>query len=536
MPASERREEPAGADAAPAVSGCPPGYGGADMSPAPGESEPAGLRAQLRAEAPVLVPLALAVLAATSYFSGPPAWNQNSRLALTRALVEQGTTIIDAYHATTGDKSFRDGHFYSDKAPGTSLLAVPAYALYFGATRLVGAERPEVRLVPLDPSDPNRDPEARQPGDRLAYNQAYRTALYVCRVGSVGVAAVLGALALYLLALRRLGDRSGALLLAATHALATPALIYGAAFYGHQLCADLLLLGLAGVLLGQGGAAMAFGTGVCLGLAVLCEYPAAVPVALLWLFALVRRGPRFAAWVAAGGAPAALALAAYHTAAFGHPLKTGYDFVYLAEFAEGMRVNYGIHAPDPKVLLELLFGAYRGLFYLSPVLLLAAWGLAWELRGWPPAPSARSQETWPVRQVALLCLAIVGFYLALNAGYYMWDGGAAIGPRHCVPMLPFLALALAPAIRTVPRATLALALLSGALTLILAAAAPEAPQFGDPLWGYAWPRLWTPETGYAGPANLGRMLGLPGPLSLVPLLLVLAWCYTQARPHLRPPS
>lgn len=493
-----------------------------------------GLRALLRAEAPVLVPLALAVLAATSYFAGPPAWNQNSRLALTRALVEQGTTVIDDHHATTGDKSRRDGHFYSDKAPGTSLLAVPAYALYFGAARLVGAEPPTVRLAPLDPHDPSRDPEAKQPGDRLAYNQSFRTALYISRVGSVGVFAVLGALALYLLALARLGDREGALLLAATYALATPALVYGAAFYGHQLCADLLLLALAGCLLGHARTSMALGTGMCLGLAVLCEYPAAVPAALLWLFALLRRGPGFAARVALGGLPAALALAAYHTVAFGHPLKTGYDFVYLAEFAEGMRVHYGIHAPDPRVLLEILFGAYRGLFYLSPVLLLAPWGIVMELRGWPSAPKSMLIRAWPIRHVTLLTLAIVGFYLALNAGYYMWDGGAAIGPRHCVPMLPFLALALAPAIRAVPRAVVALALLSAALSLLLAAAAPEAPQFGEPLWGHAWPRIWDTDTGYAGPTNLGRMLGLPGPLSLIPLVLVLAWCYGQARPHLRP--
>ena len=499
-------------------------------------SEPGatGLRAQLRAEAPVLVPLALAVLAATSYFAGPPAWNQNSRLALTRALVEQGTTIIDDHHVTTGDKSWRDGHFYCDKAPGTSLLAVPAYALYFAAARLVSAEPPAVRLAPLDRSDPNRDPEARQPGDRLAYNQSFRTALYVCRVGSVGVVSVLGALALYLLALARLGERAGALLLTATYALATPALVYGAAFYGHQPCADLLLLALAGILLGHARKSMALGTGMCLGLAVLCEYPAAVPAALLWLFALVRRGPGFAAHVALGGLPAALALATYHTVAFGHPLRTGYDFVYLAEFAEGMRVRYGIHAPDPRVLHELLFGAYRGLFYLSPVLLLAPWGLAMDLRGSAHGPGSMPYKTWPVRQVSVLSAAIVGFYLALNAGYYMWDGGAAIGPRHCVPMLPFLALALAPAIRAVPRATAALALVSAAMAILLAAAAPEAPQFGDPLWGHAWPRIWDLEVGYAGATNLGRMLGLPGPLSLIPLLLVLAWCYGQARPHLRP--
>lgn len=494
--------------------------------------DPRGPLALARAEAPVLTPLLVATLGAYAYFSGPPAWNQNSRLALTRALVEQRTTAIDAYHATTGDKSLRDGHFYSDKAPGTSLLAVPVYAAYYAATRLLGAEQPEVRLVPLDPrerEDPG-DLEARRPGDRLAYNQAFRTALYLCRLGSVTVAAALGVAALYLLALRRLGERAGALTLAATYAFATPAWIYGAAFYGHQLCADFLLLGLALVLLAPAEARprLAFGAGLCLGLAVLCEYPAAVPVALLWLFALRQRGLRFAAWTALGGVPAALALAAYHTAAFGHPLKTGYDFVYLAEFAEGMKINYGIHAPDPAVLLEILFGAHRGLFYLAPVLLLAPWGLAVQLAGWPRAASG-----WPVRPVAWVSLAIVGFYLLLNAGYYMWDGGAAIGPRHCVPMLPFLALALAPAVRALPRALLALALLSGVQTLAAAAAAPEAPQFGEPLWGYAWPRLFAGDTGYGGATNLGRMLGLPGVLSVLPLLALLTYCWLQARPHLR---
>ena len=75
----------------------------------------------------LLAPL-LGVLLSYAYFVAAPAWNQNSRLALTRALVERHTTIIDDDHETTGDKSFRDGHFYSDKAPGTSLLATIPYA------------------------------------------------------------------------------------------------------------------------------------------------------------------------------------------------------------------------------------------------------------------------------------------------------------------------------------------------------------------------------------------------------------------------
>jgi len=499
----------------------------------------------------VLGPLALALLCTYAYFIGPPAWNQNSRLALTRALVEQRSTIIDDYHVSTGDKSLKDGHFYSDKAPGASLLALPAYALFHAGTRLAGGELPEVRVIPLDPNaEPDLD--ARAPGDRLAYNQAHRTALYLCRLLSTSLLAVAGVLALYLLARRQLGahhlaarqlgarkdapaSRRPALLLALLYGLATPAFVYSTALYGHQPCADLLLIGLALALLGEHSArqrSVALLTGLCLGLAVVCEYPAAVPVALIFGFIAWRRGLRFAAWTALGGLPCALALAAYHVAAFGHPLKTGYDFVYLAEFAEGMRVNYGIHAPRLAVTVELLFGRFRGLFYLAPVLILAAWGLVVDaLR---PAPRDMSQPTWPVRQLAWLALAIVGFYLALGSGYYMWDGGAAVGPRHCVPMLPFLALGLAPALRLVPGAVLVLGAVSAAQMLAAAAAAPEAPQFGDPLWGHAWPHLLHIQPGYGGATNLGLLLGLPGVLSVAPLLALWWWTWQQLRPQLRP--
>ena len=76
------------------------------------------LCAPLSSHAKVTSTLALVLFASYAYFVPSPGWNQNSRFALTRALVEHGSTIIDESHETTGDKSFRDGHFYSDKAPG----------------------------------------------------------------------------------------------------------------------------------------------------------------------------------------------------------------------------------------------------------------------------------------------------------------------------------------------------------------------------------------------------------------------------------
>ena len=67
----------------------------------------------------------------SAFFYQDPEWNGNSRLNLTRAIVEQGSLRIDDFHDApgwaTGDKAFFRGHFYSDKAIGSSVLAVPIY-------------------------------------------------------------------------------------------------------------------------------------------------------------------------------------------------------------------------------------------------------------------------------------------------------------------------------------------------------------------------------------------------------------------------
>ncbi len=54
-------------------------------------------------------------------------WNQNSRIDLTMAIVDQQTVRIDSYVSNTGDYATIGSHAYSDKAPGLSLLAVPVY-------------------------------------------------------------------------------------------------------------------------------------------------------------------------------------------------------------------------------------------------------------------------------------------------------------------------------------------------------------------------------------------------------------------------
>lgn len=474
------------------------------------------------AEHPRAWAIGLALLCTFGFFVGPPAWNQNSRLALTRALVEHGDVVIDDWQVTTGDKSYRDGHFYSDKAPGVSLLSTLPYAGYVAVRRLTGAELPTVRVVPLDPALAAAErvpaPEDRQPGDQLAYNSAQLVALWLCRMVVISLPTLLAAGLFYLLMLRELGDdRTRATWVTLAWLLATPTLGYACGLYGHQLVGSLLIASFALVVLTDDrplSPKLGLLIGSLLGWAVLSEYTAAVPVILLLGWASGRAGARAGLWIALGGLPWALVLAGYHTWAFGSPHKTGYDFVYLEEFAEGMAENYGIGPPRLEVLAQLLFGSYRGLFYLSPVLLLATWGLGVRLFEGPDPGSSSGRLR---RGDLLVAVAIVAYYLLLNSGYYMWSGGASLGPRHAVPMLAFLTVGLGVALSRVPRAVALLGAVSCAQIVLITAAGPEAPAHGNPIWAYAVPKLFAP-TPPGTATTLGRLLGLPGPLSLIPLL------------------
>ncbi len=539
--------------------------------------------------------LMLLMLAATLLFwVDEPSWNQNSRLALTHSIVERGRLDIDDWQAITGDKSIREGHYYCDKAPGVSLLAVPMYAVLVGARAAAGLDRPAIEVRPLDPLAPIPSLEEREAGDTLLYNPSFRTALWLSRASVVVLSSLLGACALYLLSrwlcqhvppsitsnfvqpatnvdaadarvsakshpiqspsAARREDRWIPLLVVLAWLVGSPALAYSTALYGHQPCAAFLIVGAAFVFLPSDARVAGMPdadsrlngllAGASLGLAVLCEYPAALPVIAICAAALVVRGWRSLAWTILAGVPFALILALYHLAAFGSALKTGYDFVYLPEFAEGMAVNYGVTAPRLDVLIELLVGRHRGLYLASPIMLLATVGLLLAplaLRSRSAAnyadgtddtsPTVRRADAPAISSHAplllvLLSVLICAYYLCLNAGYYMWNGGAALGPRHCLPMLPFLALGLVVVARHMPIVVIWATCISIMLAVVCTFVGPEMPQSGDPIWEHAVPLVlratWTGESDGVR-ATLGSVLGLPGLLGLIPISLGWYW-------------
>lgn len=441
------------------------------------------------------------------YFLPAATWSPVSRFDLTRAIVEQHTVSIDAFADNTGDRSFRDGHWYSDKAPLPALLAVPAYQAYH-LMDLARGKAPEYQAV----GTPER------PAARLTINRSFQRGLYVCSLSTVAISGVALGLILFELLRRRMSNE-GALWGSAGTLLATCIFPYSTGFYGHVM-AGAFLAGAALLLdpLHPGSArppawGRSVGAGACLAAAVGCEYLAAVPALALALTLLAQqRRSDWLRWLAGlllGALGPGLLIGAYHQVCFGAPWRTGYSFIVNARFAAGHATGLlGIRWPQPLPIVGLLVGRFRGLFYVAPVTLLLFIGLV-----------ARALK----RDGAALAGALAFVTLLLvNSSYYMWWGGAAAGPRHLVPALGLLALGL-PWLwerRWARWALYALGALSAVNMLVIAGVGLEAPERGDVLVDFAYARFLDGRLSMiAGASNLGVELGLVRGGTLGPLLV-----------------
>lgn len=463
-------------------------------------------------------------LSTYAYFSSAAQWNENSRFDLTRSVVERGRLDIDPYHVNTQDKAYYRGHYYCDKAPGVSFLAVPAYAGLYALRHAVGKELPR-QWVERTTGEP--DPVTGRPllHPIMRYNAAYKRGLYFSNLLANALPAALAVALLFGFIARRRPHTIGAAFFAAiAYGLGSLAFPYATLFYGHQAAGSILLITFIWALHAPPDgppkpwwheAVMGF----LLALAVAIEYPAALASIVVGVVILMRSSRRAAtvAFLAAGALLPAVALALYHNACFGGPFSLGYQHLANKQFAQGMSKGLvGITIPNPIVLLRILAGPHRGLLYQSPVLVLVPMGIA---------------VLWRRHQMeAIAITAVITAFLLLNASYYMWDGGAALGPRHMIPSLGLAAVALGYAYPSQPGRAASwtrglvwtAAVISMANMLAATAVGPEAPLgVFDPLTAYIWPHFLHGELALnIASSNVGLNMHLPGLVSLVPLVVL----------------
>ncbi|MFI5119215.1 MAG: hypothetical protein ACHQM4_02330, partial [Thermoanaerobaculia bacterium] len=344
---------------------------------------------------------ALLALLAVPVFPHFPSPNEFTRWALAASLVERGTLEISSALPLHGpafeDVSEKEGRLYSNKAPGATLVALPGYVLARGFSG--------------PPS-----------------SASMRPVLWAMRLFGATLPAALLALVLFHAAGRFGASPSRAASAVFMLLFATPLFAYGLLLFSHALVAACLFGAWVALFL-PGDPSRAFRrdalAGALLGLAVLSEYPAAVPAGVLVLCAVIP-APRRALAILAGGAPFAVALGAYDAACFGGIFELSSAHEREASFHALLSTGFfGFSLPSPAMLLRLLADPSKGLLVFSPFLLL-----------WPGAFRA-SRNGLPREGRLALSLAPLSLLL-LYAGFPSWHGGFTVGLRYLVAALPFL--------------------------------------------------------------------------------------------------
>lgn len=323
------------------------------------------------------------------------------RLLMTRAIVEQGTLVLDTYRQELGiDRVEIDGHVYSDKAPGQPTAAIPFYWL---ADRLGFADDVEVRPSTYDGRDD--------------YPAVYHVGAWWLSLWFAAVPAGILAATMFTRVSARYPHRGLTTALALTGA--TMILTFGSELYSHVLAAALaygawhLLAPL------DGRPPRPVWAGLLASLAVSADYATGIIVLVLLLVLAAERRAADLLRFALAGIPVAALLAWYHQVLFGNAVQISY----------GLKDQDHLVLP-PQHLVPVLFGS-RGLVF-TPVLFLGLWGLSVLIR--------QGREE---RREALTAGAVFLGFLLLQASWVNPWGGDGPGPRYMIPAIPFLAVPLA---------------------------------------------------------------------------------------------
>jgi hypothetical protein len=396
----------------------------------------------------LLVVAYVALFGAMAWPAQDDGWTQNAHYALVRSLAD-GTPQIDRYHEETGDASYWQGHYYSVKAPGVALAALPAYV----GLRAIGV-----------------------------WPESHRTALWLLTL----ISSVIPALLLVWI-VGRVADTlepGSGLAVGLALAVATIVLPLSTVVFSH-IWSALLAFGSFAILLqerrGRSRLALVAAAGLLSGLGVLFEYPTAEVGLILGVLAIARaswltRGLAYTGGVLLGVAP----LLAYNWWAFGSPFHLSYVNAIVKVGDSGHDVIgahsngvFGITWPSLRTLAELLL-ENRGLLTTTPVVAAGVAGLVLLIRA-----GRESAAAW----TALATCIVFPLY---NAGVTTTFGGAfggdSPGPRYLVTALPFALVALGITYRRSPSPVLALAAISGVSMAVATITTPLVSSEEVQLW------------------------------------------------------
>jgi hypothetical protein len=349
-----------------------------------------------------------------------------SRLDLLHSVVEHGVLNIDTLHQNTPDKAFVNGHYYSDKAPGTALLALPFFAV--ASLALSWADCPSDSTL------------------------GWLVTSWLSCACSQAVLASTGAGALFIWLAKRVSMRA-AFLASAGIAIGGAPVAYSSLMMSHSATFGLLAWSLCLSDPPHSQCSIpwrSFLVGSCLGLTLAGEFSSGIVVIAL-LINIGLNGHLAYGHILLGVLPGILIIFGYNLWCFDSLLAFGYH--HQVVFKEMHLGFFGIGFPSWSNACYLTFGSRQGLFVWSPVLLLA-------FVGFSVAPKC-------MRTLAQLSYASILLNIVFLSGYFLPTAGMTLGSRLLTPILVLLALPVAIGIERLPRIGYILTMLSVVVTLFM---------------------------------------------------------------------
>lgn len=319
--------------------------------------------------------------------------NELTRWATVVSLVDRGTFEISETEKLIGknvDTAKVGNYTYSNKAPGTAILAAPFYAV----TKIfIGA--PDASNI--------------------------RISWFVMRFA-------VSTLPLFLLAFWLYRREADAFSLA-TLLFATPLFVYSILFFSHVSVAVFIYFAFRLLydkeFATKRSCALA---GFLSGLAVISEFPAVFPVIVfgigLFFTDKSERRNRIL-FFALGGLPFVIFLLVYNNLLFGSPFSMSYAHESFPEWAEvASQGVFGINFPTPYNFFLLLLSPSRGLFFFAPILIFS-------LVAFFTSPEKKS-----LRHKIKIAAIVVS--ILILCGHGAAHGGWAFGARYLVFIIPLL--------------------------------------------------------------------------------------------------
>jgi len=363
-----------------------------------------------------------------SFFVYWVGWNEQSRFILTRAIVDEGRFEVDNYANQTSDRDFYKGHYYSDKEPGMSFLAIPIYttwkfvyynffpknfiAKYSGTndyiTTYVGKGVPITDLI--------------NPGFFIL------NSMILITIFTSSLFSALTVVLIYKISKYFTNKERHRMLLVYVSGLGTLIFPYSLVFLEYATAtffsffAFYLLFKVKEekindkkyiIFSGLSSSFALFFTKTTIIIWIAC------------LFYIIYFKKMKIIYFILGSFLGFLPFFLYTYTVFGAVFIN--PRLYLDQTIWG--INSMSEDPRPFTILRLMFYPHKGLFFYYPILLLSFIGLYW------------MHKKFKIESILVIFVFII--FLAMNSGLLNFGGGACFGSKYLTPTIPFLVLPLA---------------------------------------------------------------------------------------------